>query len=176
MSQEQLFQKANKLLEKKQYKKAIKILKQLDEENYSEATLLLGVLYFFGDGVEKNIDKVSKYLNKAFDLGNYKALFWFGFLAHNYLLLKEYVILEHNSKDFMELICGFLFNLQDLTKLSLQKINDLYELLKILFEFVNIEKLKNNLLIYYKNEELSKLFIFFEIIEEKDLIFAIQTL
>ena len=50
------------------------------------------------------------------------------------------------------------------------------ELLKILFEFVNIEKLKNNLLIYYKNEELSKLFIFFEIIEEKDLIFAIQTL
>ena len=76
----------------------------------------------------------------------------------------------------MELICGFLFNLQSLTKLSLQKNNELYELLKTLFEFVSIEKLKNNLLIYYKNEEISKLFIFFEIIEEKDLMFAIQTL
>ena len=91
MSEDKLFQKANKLLEKKQYKKAIKILKQLDEENYSEASILLGVLYFFGDGIEKNRDKGSKYLNKAFDLGNYKAIFWFGFFANNYLLLKEYV-------------------------------------------------------------------------------------
>ena len=176
MSNDQLFKKADELLNTKQYKKAIKILKQLDEENYSEATILLGVLYFFGNGVKTDTEKVSKYFNKAIDLGNYKAIFWFGFLANNYLLLKEYVKLEYNSKDFMELICGFLFNLQTIEQLSFKKKDELYKLLKTLFDLVDIEVIKNNLLISYSNEELSKLFIFFEIIEEKDLMFAIKTL
>ena len=74
----------------------------------------------------------------------------------------------------MELICGFLFNLQTIEQLSFKKKDELYKLLKALFDLVDIELIKNNLLIYYSNEELSKLFIFFEIIEESDLMSAIK--
>lgn len=59
----------------KQFDKAYDIFVDLAYKRNAEALFYLGLMYFFGEGVEKNMDKCTDYWKKAMREGHQEAAY-----------------------------------------------------------------------------------------------------
>ena len=59
----------------KEFDKAYDIFVDLAYKRDAEAQFYLGLMYFFGDGVEKNMDKCTDYWRKAMREGHQEAAY-----------------------------------------------------------------------------------------------------
>ncbi|WP_390121298.1 tetratricopeptide repeat protein, partial [Helicobacter pylori] len=70
---EELFDLGVKSIEAKDYIQAKKYFEKACDLNISRGCGALGVLYYNGQGVEKNLTKAAQYISKACKLGDQKA-------------------------------------------------------------------------------------------------------
>lgn len=63
------------LYNQKKFEEAYDIFVDLAYKRDAEAMFYLGLMYFFGDGVEKNIDKCMDYWRKAMREGHQEAAY-----------------------------------------------------------------------------------------------------
>ncbi|WRA72668.1 SEL1-like repeat protein [Helicobacter pylori] len=70
---EELFDLGVKSIEAKDYIQAKKYFKKACDLKYGGGCGALGVLYYNGQGVEKNLTKAAQYISKACKLGDQKA-------------------------------------------------------------------------------------------------------
>lgn len=89
--------------EKRIYRKAIKYYTKGFEKKCPDSTLFLSVMYKFGAGVPKDLQKSHELLKKAAEFGNIKAMrtLYIEYLDwNNYEKAFEYLLMAYNAGDF----------------------------------------------------------------------------
>ena len=68
-----MLDEAIKLYEAREYKKSYQLFSELAQTNSDEAQYFLGLHYYDGDGVEKNLEKAIYWFKKALKRNNVDA-------------------------------------------------------------------------------------------------------